>query len=148
MDTAQAVTRYVRREIGYGKLLVLPDASADRWCVFEVQRRMSGGWDVPFRVLDDGAVVPGTATVRQTWDFPSLVYVHEIDGKYAEADPHLILRALRKQDRWAARDIARDMVRRIQANRAKRKAESSQLFGELALEHRRLFAKAAEEMGL
>lgn len=149
MDTAQHLTQYLRRETGYDRLLAAPNPNADRWCVFELRRRCSGGWEIPFRITDAGEIVRREpATMRMVIDVPELIYVHEIDGKYAEANPHLILEALRKQDKWTARDIARDMVERVKANREKRREETRQMFGDLAQEHRRLFAQAAEEMGL
>ncbi len=78
------------------------------------------------------------STVRLVRDIPELIYVHEVGGKYAEANGHVILAALRKQDRW----------RRAKANRAKRKQTSSEHFRDLAQEHRGLIVNAAEELGL
>jgi hypothetical protein len=148
VDTARELTLFLRRELQYPRLLAAFDPGNERWCVYELRRRMSGGWGVPFALSDSAEVVEGKATVRQVRDIPELIYVHEVDGKYAEANGHLILAALRKQDRWGAKDIAADMVKRVQANRAKRKQASSDHFRDLAAEHRGLVAKAAEEMGL
>lgn len=149
MDTGQAVTQFLRRALDYSKLLAVPNPQADRWCVYEVRRRCSGGWEVPFQITEAGEVRRGApAIVRLVGDFPELIYVHEIDGKYASADPHLILAELRKQDRWAGAGNVADILRRVNEARARKKAESSRVFGELADEHRGLFKKAAEEMGL
>lgn len=151
MDTAQHLTHVLRRELRYPRILAVPDPGPDRWCVYELRRRMSGGWGVPYSLSDAGEVRPGTSTVRLVADFADLIYVHEIDGKYAEANPHLILAALRQQDRWrGARlgDLERSFLARVHANREKRRADSSEAFADLAQEHRRAFVQAADEMGL
>jgi hypothetical protein len=149
MDTAQEITQRLRRELGYPRIFAAADASADRWCVYEVLRRVSGGWDVPFSLSETGEVLPGVSSVREVRDTPTLIYVHERPGGgYAEPNVHLMLEALRKQDRWRARDIAGDMVRRIQANRVKQAEKDRQMFADLSMEARPMFAKAADEMGL
>lgn len=150
MDTAQAVTARLRSELGYQRIFAAPDPSADRWCVYETLRKASGGWDVPFSFTEEGLLVRRTpSVVREVRDFVSLVYVHEApQGGYAEANVHLMLEALRRQDKWSKRNLVGGMLAKVKENRAKRAAADSQMFHDLAGEHRGLFAKAAEEMGL
>jgi uncharacterized protein YdaU (DUF1376 family) len=61
---------------------------------------------------------------------------------------HVILAALRKQDRWASKRLVRDMIDRVKAQRARKSREASDHFADLAGEHRREFQQAAEELGL
>ena len=149
MDTAQEITARLRTELGFDRIFAAPDPSADRWCVYETLRKASGGWDVPFSLSEEGIVLPGVSTVREVRDFPTLVYVHEAPGGgYAEANVHLFLAALRRQDKWSKKDLVGSMLERVKQGRAKRNAAASQMFHDLAGEHRSLFVKAAEEMGL
>ena len=149
MDTAQALTQRLRQELGYPRLVAAADPSADRWCVYEIRRRCSPGWEVPYSLSDAGEVRGGVSTVREVRNVPELIYVHEAPGGgYAPPEVHVILAALRKQDRWAARDVAGDMVRRVQANRARRAKAASDHFADLAGDTRREMQKAAEELGL
>lgn len=150
MNTAQATTERLRKELGFDRIVAAPDPSADRWCVYEVRRKASGGWEIPYSFGSEGLLVAGVPSfIREVRDFAELVLVHEAPGGgYAEANVHLMLEALRKQDRWRARDVVSDMLRRVKQKKAENDAKASQMFYDLAGEHRRLFVKAAEEMGL
>ena len=151
MDTARELTLFLRRELACERILARPDSGSDRWCVYEIQRRCGLGWDVPFKIEEDGTVVRrAPATVRLVHDQPLLIYVHEKGGQYAEADRYAILAALRKQDRWASghEHLERDLIQEVADRKAKKLKESSDAFAALAGETRGLFVKAADEMGL
>jgi hypothetical protein len=141
MWTARDATLFLRRELNFERLRVkltpLRPADDKRWAVYEIRRRFFGpfeGGGMRFKVASD-------------WD--DEVYVHEgPKGEYLELNPHLLLAALRRQDAWSKENRPAAMIARVRAGKQRRLAEQSRLFEDIAVDSRRMVAKAADEMGL
>jgi hypothetical protein len=141
MWTALDVTRILRRELDYPRILVrltpYRDPNDRRWEVCEIRRRYFG----PFQA--------GGFRFKEARDFADPFYVHEgPGGEYLPLDPHLILAAVRQQDGWLYQNRPTSMVQRVRDAERRRLASQSAMFEDIAVDTRRMVAQAADEMGL